>query len=137
MLPLTPTSGNIWSHTQRQFASHLTCNRGSRKQTSPDFDLGTDTITQLKDIVLDKNRQHRLPNRTPSEESTVTTPTHLEFRHREVLPQTRSRSIPKGKQVPIPLNFFRFGGRILEPSTWLEVFSVLTPDCGGAIHGFN
>ena len=68
--------------------------------------------------------------------------THLEIRHRKMLPQTRPRPIRKGEQMPIPIDLFRLGRypilavSVLQPSTWSEDFRVLTPKHGGAVHGF-
>ena len=75
--------------------------------------------------------------------TTHTAPTHLEFCHRKILPQTRPRSIREREQVSVSLDFFRLGRytvlamRVLEPSGWPEHFRVRTPHRGGAVHGFH
>jgi len=73
--------------------------------------------------------------------SAHTLTTYLKLRQREILPQTRPRSIHKGEHVSMSLNFFRLGRYptltvcVLEPSTWSKDFSILTPNCGGTVHG--
>ena len=144
----TPTSSNVRSHMQRQPTSYLTRQRRSREDTSPDFNFGVDTITQLEYKVLDEHRQHSLPKQNPRQKLVATTyhacpvSTHLEFRHGEILSQACPWPIDEREQVTMSLNFFRLGGDpiltvgILEPPAWSKHFGIFTPKCGRTVHGF-
>jgi hypothetical protein len=105
-------------------------------ESAPSRNSNTKFLTSTVNTACrEKRRQNQWPPHTP--------PTHFELGHRKILPQTHPRPIPKGKQVSMPLNFFRLGRypiltvSVLEPSTWPEDFGVLTPKRGGAVHGLH